>query len=459
MIESELRTESHLYNKGTKEKQQIHEEINTGANRTPIIDAIKAGRARDIHDEPKRTDHMPFIAVSSGPSLDDHIDRLKEWRGGIFCSTSHATTLMHYGVEPTHIVVLDPFCNWGEISGVDWSKTKTKLIVNPSVWPDLVGKWPNEMLLYLQNIGRPDSFYATTQLHQFCERIPDDAKVRVPQFKPLIRTFLTLFACTPPAEIFVADILGYGHGFLSGFDFANSDKLGRFTRWQPDAVGQWQADISLYTPSEADITTDNGRISERTMLYYKKNFLSAWRLSKQQLWSMDRWTALTEVPHANLERVLKDQGEHFDPLSQNEIIVRTELYLARVGAFVITRPDGSVSFVESADPLKELPIYMEQGRHQWQCLRCKIQGTASDESDHAADTCPNCGNVGMKRAADCDIAANMERIGRLVKEAAAENARHGFRQPTQAEADPGCAATVIGSNIEPVTGTSVETVG
>ena len=459
MIESELRTESHLYNQGTKEKQQIHEERNTAENWKPIMDALKAGRARDIHDEPKRTDGMPFIAVSSGPSLDEHIAQLKDWKGGIFCSTSHATTLMRYGIEPTHIVVLDPFCAWHEIAGIDWGKTRAKLIINPSVWPDLMARWPNEVQLYLQNIGRRDSFYATTQLHMFCERIPDNAKVRTPQFKPLIRTNLTLFACTPPAEIFTAQILGYGNGFLLGFDFANSPELGRFTRWQPDATGAWKEDVSKYTPSDADITTDNGRMSDKMMLYYKKNFLSAWRLSKQPLWTLDRWTALTEVPPADIEHVLQTQGTGVDSLPVEEIIRRTELYLARVGAYIITRPDGSISFVETPNPLSDLPQYMLHGRRVWECLRCKIQGTANDENDHTGDTCPNCGNVGMHRAADVNVDENMERFRRLVREAAEENERHGYKQPTPADADPGCAATVIGSNIEPVTGASVETVG
>ena len=215
-----------------KEKQQIHEEINTAQNWKPITDAMEAGRARDINDEPKFTDHPPCFIVSSGPSLDDNIERLREWKGGIICSTSHATTLMHHGIEPTHIVVLDPFCAWHEISGVDWSKTRTKMIANPSVWPDLFENWPNEILLYLQNIGRPDSFYATIQLHQFCRRDPDDAKVRQPKIIPQIRTELTLFACTPPAQIFLAEILGYARCFLMGVDFAFSPKLSRFTRWQ-----------------------------------------------------------------------------------------------------------------------------------------------------------------------------------------------------------------------------------
>jgi hypothetical protein len=410
--EASVRTESSKYNQSTKEKQLIHEERNTAENWRPIMDAIKSGRGRDIHDEPKRKG--PCIVVSSGPSLDDHIERLRDWRGGIVCSTSHATTLMHYGIEPDYIIVLDPFCAWHEISGVDWSRTKTRMVLNPSVWPDLVANWPNDMLFFLQNIGRRDSFYATTQLHMFCRRDPDDAKMRTPKFHPQIRTELILFACTPPAQIFCAGIIGYSRCFLSGFDFACSPKLSRFTRWQPDASGKWVEDVSPFKPKEYTVLTDNGLASEAIHLYYKKNFLSAWRLSRQELHSMDNWTCATEIPHVDIDDVIRRQGEGFTPLPKDEIIERTEAYLAKVGAYIIRRPDDSVSFVETANPLNDLPIYMANGRRIWGCLKCKTVATANDDTDHSGETCQVCGNVGMKRTADVDIVENMERIKRLV---------------------------------------------
>lgn len=443
MTESEARADSSKYNEGTKEKQQIHEERNTAQNWAPLQAARKEGRARDIKDEPQQVGKPPCVIVSSGPSLDDHIAKLRAWKGGVMCSTSHATTLMYHGVEPTHIVVLDPFCNWGEISGVDWSKTKTKLIVNPSVWPDIIERWPNDMLLFLQNIGRRDSFYATTQMHMFCDRVPDDPTNRTPNFVPWIRTELTLFACTPPAQIFCADILGYGPCFLFGCDFANSPTLGRFTRLQPNVTGAWVTDRSPFTPGgPEDIVMDNGAVSSEHMLYYKKNFISAWRLSRQQLYSCDRWTSMPEVPAVDADEVIAKQGLGFAPLAKEDIIERTEGYLARVGAYIIQRPDDAVSFVESADPLNDLPRYMAEGRKQWRCKKCGMQVTANvtketrikprfkawlagvllgqkppTEADLTGAKCPKCGTDGFARVADCDIVANMVRIKGLVAKA------------------------------------------
>jgi len=461
MIESELRTDSSQYNAGTREKQQIHEERNTAENWKPIMDAFASGRGRDLNDEPKRTDHMPAFVISSGPSLDDVIERLREWKGGIFCSTSHATTLMHYGVEPTHMVVLDPFCSWDEISGVDWSKSRTKMIVNPSVWPDLIRQWPNEVLFFIQNIGRRDSYYATTQQHMFCRREPDTPKVRTPAFHPMIRTEMTLFACTPPAQMFAADILGYGRVFLAGCDYAYSPLKTRFTRWQADANGTWKEDASPFDPAAPGlIITDNGLASEQMHLYYKKNHLSAWRLSLQDCYSVDRYTALTEAPRVGIDRVIRDQGEGLEPLPKAEIIRRTEHYLARVGAFVV-KSNGGVSYLETPNPLEDLPRYMATVRRAWKCPKCGTQATSKDDVDHSGEVCQACHNVGMQRLADIDIEANMERIARLVKEAARVNAkhvaRHAGKMGAAESAKPALARveTVIGTDL-PVNATSAE---
>jgi hypothetical protein len=166
--EAKVRSDSTLYNKATQERQLIHEQVNTAYNHHTIVEAFKSGRARDIGDEPKATG-IPAIIIGSGPSLDYSIQFMKEWKGGIFCSSSQACTLMYYGIEPTHIVALDPFSSHEEISSIDWSKTKTKLIVHPGVWPSMVDYWPNEMLMYIECLGKPDSFYADIQKNEVLE--------------------------------------------------------------------------------------------------------------------------------------------------------------------------------------------------------------------------------------------------------------------------------------------------
>jgi hypothetical protein len=130
--EFNLNQHASTFNDGTKVKQLIHEEYNTGRNIGRLLELIESGGARDISFE-KKVDNTPFFLVSSGPSFDKNIHHLRDWHGGIFCSTSHALTLMYHGIEPTHIIALDPFCEWKELEGVDWSKTRTKLCLQPGV--------------------------------------------------------------------------------------------------------------------------------------------------------------------------------------------------------------------------------------------------------------------------------------------------------------------------------------
>jgi len=431
--EAQVRSESDKYNSGTMQKQLIHEEHNTAYNHPIIVQRLKAGTARDLADEPK-VDKTPALILFSGGSLDRDIKFLPQWKGGIFCSTSHALTLMRYGIEPTHIVALDPFCTWDEIKGVDWSKTRTKLITQPGVWPTLIENWPNDMLLFRQNIGRQDSFYATTQKHMFTERtgFRND-----PKFDLLIRTEITMLACTPPAQMFAADKLGYGNIFLVGADLGFVDNKDRFTNWTVKKEGrtiepngnyapielepEWEANEHPFdkdekkddgTPVYNDLIVSNsGMLTSGYLLYYKKNVVSGWRLSKQQTWITSKEGILArEMPYVSMSKVIKTQGD-MAPYPENWIIKTSERYLASVGAFVIWHEEGpGLNFVECKDPEIDLHNYMVNARRQFVCPVCQLAMGAPDETDHAGEKCPRCKQGDFKRANEIDIDKNMKRI-------------------------------------------------
>lgn len=382
-IESKIRTDSSKYNEGTTLMQLFHEEVNTISNYYIIMNAIKSGRARDISDEPKAplkyNEKMPCIIIGSGPSLDYSIQFMKEWQGGIICTTSHALTLIYYGIEPTHILALDVFCTWDEIDGIDWSKTRTKLITHPGIHTSLIEKWPNEMLLYIENNGRPDSFYAGTQKRMYSYREGD---LRVPVFHFYIRTEITLFACSPPMQLFVADILGYGTMFLAGCDFGFSKDKERFTNYtiNKELNNSWEKHehpFVLNPPDPDDekeravtqyIVCNNGLYSQVIHVYYKKNMISAWRLSGKTVYTTDHGI-ITEMPFIDIKKVLECQGYKLKQQGIPYIAEKSENYLASVGAFVIETSKG-LNFVESANPLIDLPIFMAEINKRYICNEC-----------------------------------------------------------------------------------------
>lgn len=435
--ESTIRSDSSKYNAGTLYKQLIHEEINSAMNFAPIVRAFEEGRARDIGAEPK-VDKMPALIIGSGPSLDHSIKYMKDWKGGIFCSTSHALTLIRNGVIPTHIVALDPFSLWDEIKGIDWKKTNTKLVLQPGVWPTLMENWPNEVLLYRQNLGRPDSYYATTQKRMYSGRVEAGLGIREPEFHFYIPTEITLFACSPPIQMFIADILGYGNMFLAGVDFAFSKTIERFTGYtikeeplntiydpfyamkHPEI---WDEHASPFVKTDQTIYTNNGLPTHPIHLYYKKNMLSAWRLSCQTVYTTDNG-AITEIPYASIEKVVRKQGKDFPLQSKKFVSTSAEKYLASVGAFVVETETG-VSFVEAVNAAHDITCYMYDLNSQYFCDKCgiNIKSTSDktpslpDLADHMGEQCPSCKEGKLKHSHVVDIPGQIKKFQHYLEQA------------------------------------------
>jgi hypothetical protein len=461
------RSDSSKYNAGTIAKQLIIEKCNSAENWYPITGAFKAGRARDIADEP-RVDKIPAFVFGSGASLDDTLPQMRGWAGGTFCSTSQARTLMYHGIEPSHIVCLDPFSDWSEIEGIDWSKTKTKLILHPGINPATVRNWPNEMLFYIQGNGKIDSWYENEQKKMYTWRDGDE---RSPVFHFYIRTSMTIFACSPPMQMFVADKLGYGTIFLSGMNWSEYKGKRRSTEYtiEPLADGyickscgeiykkdgerkdykcpkcgeypaldeiKWTAIPHPYEDGPNLMISNNGRKSREMHIYYKKNVISAWRLSHQQMYNTDEEGILTEVPFTTIRKVMQKKGLNYPAQSHAMIDRICERYLASVGAYVIVANEG-VSFIESERPELDLPAYMSGIHGKYNCAECKLQFVINADTDivkawiaknkdakeiepivlldHAGEICPNCKKNKMTHENNISIEKNMERINGLIR--------------------------------------------
>lgn len=411
--EDDIRSHADGYNAGTEASQLIHEQVSSAMNWQTIRKAYIEGRAKDMHSEPKST--LPAIIIGSGPSLDHSIKFLKDWKGGIFCSTSHATTLIHHGIEPTHIVVLDPFCYWGQLKGVDWVKTRTKLITNPGVWPDLITNWPGPMLLYLQNPDRADSFYMNEQKNMYTWREHEDpVKWRGDTFHFMIRTWFPIFACTPAMELLTADFLGYGPLYLCGVDFGYSHGKERFTEWKIDEKGEWKEYRHPYKPNPNDIIARNKIPTADVHLYYKKNFISAWRMCMKTMYTTDHGI-MPEIPYVDIEKVVRHQGKGIPEQAQEKIAHISEKYLASVGAFVINTKRGP-KFIECEDPWTMLPQWMAAQNRVLLCGNCKVTANINNDSPIDDMECPNCHQKKLERLYGCNIRENMLRIDQTLRQ-------------------------------------------
>jgi DNA-directed RNA polymerase subunit RPC12/RpoP len=411
LTEHELRTESNKYNAVTAKTQGYQEIRNSAENWGLLMQFIEDGRARDLNLEPKKL-LAPVILTGSGPSLDRSIEKLKDWKGDIICHYSQAVTLMYHGIEPAYIVALDAICNWEGLQAIDWSKTRTKLVLHPGMWPSLVQNWPNEMLLYRQNMGDPNSFGMNEQkvMYSYRQGTLDDALASRVSFDPLIKTELTMFACTPPAQLFVAQVLQYGAVFLTGMDFCYIDGKERFSNY--DLVdGKWTKYEHLLDDSVERVRTETGFKSDPLHLYYKKNFISACRLSMQRVFTTDQ-SSITEMPYIPLEKVIKDNGKAKDiPPTVRER--QYEEYLAKIGCFVINFDKGH-SFVEAKNPINDITYYMQEKNRIYHCTTCGQTAVAKDDKGYDGEKCELCGNKTMKQSNPADIEANIKRIRKLI---------------------------------------------
>ena len=438
--EYEIRVQSSGCNAQTRATQEIHEINSSARNFHAIAKAMEEGRARDLSAEPK-VDRIPAFVIGSGPSLDEVLPLLKDWEGGIFCSTSHARTLVYHGAPPTHVMVLDPYCAWNSMEGVGWTKYNTKIIVNPGVWPDLIDNWPNEMLLFRQFLGNRNTFYAQQQNQMYATRKMGGDDLTRPgsrntQWIPMIPSELTVFACSPPAEMFAAGALGYGNIFLSGCDFSYSHGKGRFTAQIPQPDGTWKEDARPYTdpkeaqgfgdpdttgyhlPQDADseatevIMSANGIPSMALHLYYKKNMLTAVRLGCQNVFDTDDG-AITELIKVDAKEVIARQGKGYKRQTPRSIAKRLEPYLAKVGAYVLEGPKG-YTFVETDNPLQDCLNYMIRVRRTYICKVCGGSGVANDNADHNGEHCKLCPHGEIHQINDIDIEKNMRRIKKVM---------------------------------------------
>jgi len=225
--------------------------------------------------------------------------------------------------------------------------------------------------------------------------------------------------------MFAADILGYGNIFLAGVDFAFHSGKERFTSWSKNADGEWVASYSFVDPGKQYPLTLNGLQSEDVHIYYKKNMISAWALSGQQMYTTDKG-AIVECPYIPIAKVIEQQGQGLEKWNRDTIEEHAQRYLAKVGAFMVESTGGK-SFVEVSDdtPLDTLEKFMTEINRKIVCTSCGLEAGVNNRADGKlydddiknalSMECPRCKQKAMKQPAVCDIPKQLKKFDRLLK--------------------------------------------
>ncbi|MDD5358218.1 MAG: DUF115 domain-containing protein [Candidatus Nanoarchaeia archaeon] len=421
---------SDSYNASTLAAQTIIEEWNAGHNLYRIEKLVSEGRCRDIGQEPKK-DGAPCFIIGSGGSLDIALPKLVKWEGGIICTPTQALTFIYHGIEPDYLFIIDPYDAYQYMDGFDWSKTKTKLIAPPTCDTSMIEKWPNEILLYVQDIARRDAFFTNTMQHMYCKR----EGFRGARLSAHVFTKLSTFACSPPIAMLGAAVLGYGNIFLAGCDFGYTYNKNRYTDYTviplsigyecpycnytignddvagknyycpncgkyPDSI-EWEKHEHPFSEVENDkehgpmvFMSNNGVPTLPLHNFYKKAMISAWRKFGQSVFTTDKGI-ITEIPYLDLDYVIQKQGKHIKEFNKQERSAMAEDYLASVDSYVIEANEISrggeqlfynvgLIFIDCPSPDPAIRRYLIGMDQVYSCMACgHVQALL--------DKCPTCG--------------------------------------------------------------------
>ncbi len=349
------------FNPGTRSVKLPVEIKHSYFNHHFIFHDIKEGTGADVQSVNVKQE-VPALILGSGPTLDEIMPVLKDWKGAIFASTSQTPTCVYHGHAPEYVVALDPHSDLPEIEGVDdWNKYNSKLICHPCISPRLVQEWPLDRLYY-----RP--MEPSSDFHAMHLGI---------SYGEVIQTYCLLFSCTPAAQVALARMMGYHPLYTVGLDFGFPNNKRRFTSWFYHELEGWQIDRPMSldendesfrteNPYRRLIYAENGCCSSVMHIYYKRAFICVANIDMSDIFKVKAFNAVTEFPEITIEELIKTQGKldkkRFWSRAKKQKIY--EDYLARYYTFALRYKDGSLTYFECTPELEKhkdrIPAELQQ---------------------------------------------------------------------------------------------------
>ena len=159
-------------------------------------------------------------------------------------------------------------------------------------------------------------------------------------------------------------------------------------------------------------------MTSQVNIFYKKNMISAIRLSKKMVFITDKG-AIDEFPYVDAAFVVATQGRKVKPWKEAKILLTTERYLARMGAYVIEsvskQGDQGCNFIETPKPAEQLNGYLVKMMQQCICPNCGLSAINETDRPPSEEKCPRCEQAQFERKHNIDILENMIRIHALLK--------------------------------------------
>ncbi len=366
--ENQLRVNNDKYNEATRARHLANEICWSFHNHNKVLENLSNGSAMDLVDVPKKEGDSILI-IGSGPSFDRVAPYLKDWKGDIMTSTSQAATCIYYGKDPKYIVALDPNSHEFELMANTFEDRDCTLIVHPGVKPNLLDFWQGKSFYY-RKIQPQTAFYSNAQ--QLGYSTPDEGH------SVLIKTSVIMLACVAAAQVCIANILGYKRMFLVGVDFGCPGGQTRFTQYDYkykkkifapgnapemsiDGGGDWIKKDPPPITNALNVLGENGCPTHAMHTFYKQQFMTAWRILQCDFINVSSDGLLYELPQADIEDVIRRQGQNIKGFNQKQIKETADLYLANHSVYIIETYNG-VSVFQFKNPLIDIPDIIDKMR-------------------------------------------------------------------------------------------------
>jgi hypothetical protein len=290
-----------------------------------LLDRCK-GRIKCVSEIKKGSG--PILCVGSGSSLNEIMQTVSKFRGAVMCSTSQASTLIHYGRTPDYVLCLDPrVAPQDELAAPDWGDAV--LIGHVSIPHNYIAQWLRRAHgdIYLGRIMEPSYDWYS---HHLGRGYPWIRHV----FMPMIDSVA--------GEIAFATWMGYSPIYLAGVDYDGP----RFDRWEWDyETKAWKLDAATSKYDAKDVT---GKYAynltpARAMMYSSRGTLISAFLQmvnekyRQKIYQLSDISAIRQFPKADWNGGDVKFPEGYD--TQN-ILDEIEMALAIWDTFMVPVQNG-----------------------------------------------------------------------------------------------------------------------
>mgnify|MGYP001615471995 CR=1 FL=1 len=281
----------------------------------------------------------PCIILGSGPSFDDMIPHLKDWKGYIFCSTSQLSTLAYYGIEPDFCFLIDSDpTQLFLLDDYDGAGTKTFFCTHPSVPPAYFEKWKGKWKFFRMNepSDGEGGFFSETLPYAYNDLVPDPSSTPEnpkPYFG--VRSYIMNAGCVPNSIIPFAMVRGMRPIFLSGIDFGYPGDQYRFTK-AARVKGEWVKPPPPPIPPDIPIQlAENGVKTDKVCIFYKYASVLLWGLSGAPILSCSRGINY-HLPYCDPKEVVERQGQGYEDkiIPHDQAYKTAQKYLERRGTFI-----------------------------------------------------------------------------------------------------------------------------